>query len=218
MLFQQARRPMVYMVAVLSLMVIAVSSGCGLLANFINAAGGGLIPPAYDGLKEQRVAVVCISSAQFGPPTISNELSRRVARNLKANVNKIELIDPLRVEDWIDRNGWDYIDHKTLGRGVEADMLVVIDLDSFNYRQGGTLYQGQADIRAVVYDMASGDQVFAYTPPQIRFPTTAIPSTGTNELQFRRQFLDIVGERISRNFYPYDAQQDFARDASVMMQ
>jgi hypothetical protein len=36
------------------------------------------------------------------------------------------------------------------------------------------------------------------------------------EEAFRRQFLNVLASRIGRQFYSYDAKEDFARDASVV--
>jgi hypothetical protein len=177
------------------------------------------MPASYTGLKEKRIAVVCVSNSEaFGPTTASIQLARQVGQLLETNIDKAQIIDPQRIADWIDRNDWDYINYPEVGKGVNADMVVAIDLDSFSLNDGKTLYRGRADVKVVVYDMTNGGkEVFAYTPTQVVFPeNSALHATDMTEEAFRRQFLNVLASRIGRQFYSYDAKEDFARDASVV--
>lgn len=204
---------------ILLLICLPPLSGCvGLLANFLNVVGAGLMPPAFDGLEEKKVAVVCVSNSElFGPTSTSTELGMRINRLLAAKVKDIEIISNQKVDDWIDRNGWDMIDFVSIGRGVEADMVVAVDVDTFSLQDGSTMYKGRSDVHVVVYDMQSGQQVFSNSPPQIEFPTTAgVPAVSTTEREFRKLFLDTVAGRIARNFYAFDVNEDVARDVSTL--
>jgi len=200
--------------------LLSVTPGCvGTLANLMHVAHGNLMPASYTGLKEKRIAVVCVSNSEaFGPTTASIQLARQVGQLLETNVDKVQIIDPQRIADWIDRNDWDYINYPEVGKGVNADMVVAIDLDSFSLNDGKTLYRGRADVKVVVYDMTNGGkEVFAYTPTQVVFPeNSALHATDMTEEAFRRQFLNVLASRIGRQFYSYDAKEDFARDASVV--
>lgn len=202
----------------LMLMCLTPSAGCvGLVANLLNAAGGGLVPAAYPGLREQKVAVVCVSNSDFGPTSTSADLSLRMNRLLKAKIKGIQLVSHQEVADWIDRNNWDRVDFRAIGEGVGADLVVAIDIDSLSLHESKTMYKGRADVHVVVYDMQSGEEVFAKSPPQIVFPETAgVWPTDISERQFRRQFMDVVADRVARNFYPYDINDDYARDAELL--
>ena len=96
----------------LVLIVFAIAiPGCGLLANVLNVVGAGLMPPAYSGLEEKKVAVICVSNSElFGPTSTSHDLSQRVSRLLASKVKKIRIVSPQKVNDWIDMNEWDMID------------------------------------------------------------------------------------------------------------
>ena len=203
----------------LGVICLSSSTGCiGLLANFLNVVGAGLMPPAFAGLEEKKVAVVCVSNSElFGPTSTSTELAVRINRLLAAKVKDIEIVSNQRTDDWIDQNGWDMIDFVSIGRGVEADIVVAVDVDSFSVRDGSTMYKGRADVHVVVYDMQTGQQIFAKSPPQIEFPTTAgVPAVSTSERDFRKLFLDTVASRIARNFYAFDINEDVARDVATL--
>ena len=199
------------------LMILCLSPlvGCvGLFANFLNVVGAGLIPPAYPGLKGKKVAVVCVSNSQlFGPTSTSAEIATRMSRLLANHVKDVELVPTQQVEDWIDRNGWDMVDFLAIGRGVEADVVVAVDVRSFSLHDGATMFKGHADFDMVVYDTQSGQEVFAKSPPQIEFPSTAgVSTTSTSEREFKRMFLDTVATRLARNFYAFDINDDVASD------
>ena len=211
-----AARKLIY--SVLMLICLTPLVGCvGLVANLLNAAGGGLVPAAFPGLRDQKVAVVCVSNSEFGPTSTSTELSLRMNRLLKSNVKGIQIVSHQEVADWIDRHNWDMVDFPAIGKGVGADLVVAIDIDTLSLHESKTMYKGRADVHVVVYDMESGHEVFAKSPSQIVYPdTVGIWPTDISERQFRQQFLNVVADRIARNFYPYDIHDDFARDAKLL--
>ena len=185
---------------VLMLVCLAPTIGCvGLFANFLNVVGAGLMPPAYEGLEGKKVAVVCVSNSQlFGPTSTSSELTNRINRLLAAKVKDIQLVPTQDVEEWIDENGWDMVDFMTIGRGVEAEVVIAIDVVKLSLHDGMTMFKGRADVQMVVYDMHSGQELFVRSPPQIEL------------------FLDRVASRLARNFYAFDMNDDVASDVVTM--
>jgi hypothetical protein len=206
--------------ASLLLIVAVAATGCvGTLANLMYAAQGNQVPARYTGLKDKRVAVVCVSNSEaFGPSYASRALTVLVGKLLRENVSGVTLVDSQKIADWIDRNDWDYVDYLAVGRGVDAEVVLAIDLDSFSLHEGQTLYKGRADVNVVVYDLTQGGkEVFSYSPTQIEFPENAgHHTTDMSEEAFRRQFLGVIASRVARQFYPYDVKEDFARDTSVI--
>lgn len=203
----------------LLLCCLAPTVGCvGLFANFLNVVGVGLVPAAFSGLEAKKVAVICVSNSEvFGPTSTSGDLGVRINRLLARKVKDIQLVSNQEVEQWIDEHGWDMIDFVAIGRGVSADLVVAVDVDRFGLHDGATMFKGRADVHVVVYDMQTGEGVFAKSPPQIEFPTTAgVPATSTSEREFRKMFLDAVAARIARNFYAFDMNEDVAADVVTM--
>lgn len=204
---------------VLMLVCVVPMVGCvGLVANLLNVMGAGMMPAAFPGLEGQKVAVVCVSNSElFGPTSTSSELSKRVNGLLAAKVKNIHIVPQQKIEDWSDQNNWDMIDFVTIGRGVEADMVIAIDIDSLSLHDGATMLKGRTDIHMVVYDVNTGSEAFSLSPPQIEFPTTTgVPATSISEREFKKLFLDTVAGRISRNFYSFDINEDVAIDTKTL--
>jgi hypothetical protein len=207
------------LVSVLLALAVTATGCVGTLANLMYAAQGNQVPAKYTGLKDKRVAVVCVSNSEaFGPSYASRALAALVGKLLRENVSGVTLVEPQKIADWIDRNNWDSLDYAAVGRGVDADVVLAIDLDSFSLHECQTLYKGRADVNLVVYDMTQGGkEVFSYSPTQIEFPENASHhTTDMSEEAFRRQFLSVIASRLARQFYPYDVKEDFARDTSVI--
>ncbi len=204
----------------LVLVLLTSGTGCvGLVANLIYAGIGDKIPARYAGLTEKRVAVLCVShSSLFGPSSAATEIATRIHARLAKNVPKISLVDQQAIDDWIDRNGWDEVDYRQVGAGVDAQMVVGIDILSFSIHEGTTLYKGRCDVEVTVFNMdADGKSVFNEVLPQIQFPIIAGQHiTDTTESAFRKQFIGVVAEHIARNFYDYDRVDDFGRDTIAM--
>ena len=204
---------------VLLVACLAPMVGCvGLVANLLNVMGAGLMPAAYPGLEEKKVAVVCVSNSDlFGPTATSSELSRRISGLISQKVKQAEVIPTQTVEDWIDRNNWDMIDFVAIGRGVEADMVVAVDVDSLSLYDGPTMFKGRARCHMVVYDMTTGQEVFSKSPPEYEFPSLAgVPSTSVSEREFKKKFLDSLADRLGRNFYAFDMNEDVAKDVETI--
>ena len=207
-------------VVILSALLVCCTTGCvGTLVNLIHAAHGNLVPAKYTGLKEKRVAVVCVSNSEsFGPTSASHALAREVGKLLNRNISDVELVEPQEIASWIDNNNWDYVDYQAVGKGVNADMVLAIDLDSFNLYEGKTLFKGRADVKVVVYDISEDNrEVFSHLPNQIQFPANAgYHTTDMSEGAFRRKFVNVIARKIARQFYAYDVKEDFANDATII--
>lgn len=195
------------------------ATGCGLLANVMYAGWGGRVHARCKALEGKRVAVVCVSqSAEFGPTTAADQIAKHIGDLLRTNVKEIQLVEQQQIDDWMDRNDWNRIDYVEIGRGVSADMVVAVDLNSFSLHDGQTLYKGRANVEISVYDIvAGGNLVYSNTPSEIQYPeNTGIHTTDISDAEFRRRYLMIVGSQIARHFYTYDELEDFARDTTVI--
>ena len=128
------------------------------------------------------------------------------------------MITQQEIEDWIDRNDWNEIDYIEIGRALNADMVVAIELAWFSSHEGRHCTKAGADMAIRTYDMSQGGKVaFEDEPPQIQFPrSTGQPTGDTAESAFRRRFLEIVSQRIARNFYQFEPKGDFGEDATTI--
>ncbi|MDA1050978.1 MAG: hypothetical protein O3C40_10925 [Planctomycetota bacterium] len=199
---------------------LPLTTGCvGLLSTLRWVGGENLVPAEYDDLEGKRVAVICVSDqSSYGTGSESLLLAREVSSILQKNVKDIELVRADEVADWIDREGWDEIDYREIGRGVEAERVIAINLSSFSIREGASLYKGRADVDISVYDMGDGGhEVFRKSVPEFSFPATGpYPVGDLSELQFRRAFLKTLSQLVARHFYAYDVAEDFSRDSAFI--
>src|SRR6476660_7458306 len=113
------------------------ATGCTLMATAMYVIQGSNTPADFNGLKGKRVAVVCrpITSLHFRDASVSRDLGKQVGILLEKNVDKIDIVDQREVFEWGDENDWE--DYVEIGKALNADMVVGLDLEEFN------LYQGQ---------------------------------------------------------------------------
>ena len=197
-------------------LLIALALGCGFTANLINVVKGHKIKAEFDGLEGKRVAVACVSNASsYGPNSICSLLERSVGAILQQEVEDIDMIPTDEVADWIDNNGWDQTDYREIGRGIDADMVLAIDLDGLRLHEGRTLYKGRADVVVTVYDMTDGGKVaFRKEMFEFAFPRSgARHTTEISEGSFRRLFVTVLAKSVTKYFHDYHIEEDFATDA-----
>lgn len=208
------------LLAAVALTVVALPGCAGFMSHMAYVLKGGhAVPAEFEGLQAKRVAVVCVSNdSVYGPNSVSSILEHSVGTLLKQNVEDIDLIHREDVADWIDTHDWDQVNYREIGRGLNAEMVVAIDLDGFRLHEGRTLYKGRADITVAVYDMTKGGEVvFRKSSPEYSFPENgARHSTEISETRFKRMFLMVLAQHVGKYFYEYYLEDDFARDALVL--
>lgn len=201
-----------------ALLLVSLGGCQGLPLTIMYLMNGLNVDPEYPGLKGKRVAVVCRPSAslQYNATAASNELTKAVAGLLASNVSKVEVIPSSKVSEWCDENVWD--DFEEVGRALDAQMVVGIDLDSFGLFEGQTLYKGVASCSVRVYDLEKGgDPVFEKRLPKFAFPPHGnIPVSDKTEYEFRQQFIGHLATQIGILFYPHDPNATMALDSDAL--
>lgn len=203
------------LVVVVFAAVLAPTCGCTtLLFTAAYLWKGNDVPAECTKLRQKRVAVVCRSvvSLQYRNARVDQDLAQEVSALLGANVPKVKMVEHRKVAEWMDEHTWD--EYTEVGKALNADMVVGIDLESFDLRQSQTLFQGRANAEIKAYDCHTGQLVFKKRLPQSVYPPNrVIPASEVQESEFRREFVRIVADRIARHFYDHDKYSDFAIDA-----
>ena len=201
----------------IALLVLPLTGCVGLLAHGLYVIKGDKIPAAYKGLGDKRVAVVCVAgSPASGPSSPPTMISQEVGKILSQRVKGLDLVRADEVADWIDRNQWNEIDYIQVGEGVQADLVIALDLESFRLREGATLFKGKASVHTTVFDITNGGAVvfesstFDFTYPE----NGARHTTETNEPSFRRLFVHGLARQLAKDFFAYERKEDFAYDAT----
>ena len=176
-------------------------------------------PAEFKGLKDKKVVVICrpLTELTYSCSTAPGELAAEVGRQLKAHLGrKIKLVDPDDVADWTDEHPVE--DYAEIGRNLEADMVLGIDLLSFDTLLGQTLLQGKSQVKVAVYDLKNdGEIVFEKSLPQFVFPeNNGIPTQDKPEDEFRRQYISVLADEIGKLFYPHDHFAGFGASKSTM--
>ncbi len=201
----------------LALPVIACSSGCAVLYQ-LAYGDGHKIEAKYPGLKGQRVAVVCVMNpSTYGDSATSTRIAERVERMLRAKVEDIEMVRQDEIADWMDTNDWDETDYVEIGRGVNADMVVAIDVEGFSTHESKTLLKGRAEVMTTVYDITQNDkEVFRTRDRNFAFPKShSIPAIANDPRDFEHIFIERLSVHIAKDFYDYDMAEDFAGDGAA---
>jgi hypothetical protein len=192
-------------------------SGCGrILATLVYVVTGTDVDAEYDGLEDKRVVVLCRppSSLEYRHGGADRELVRNVSALLQTNVKKIDVVSQAEVENWTDQRDWEEADLDELAKELDAQVVLLIDLEQFSLLKGQTLYQGKANGYLRVLDMENkGAPVWQKAMPELLFPVnSAVPMQEKTLADFRRQYVGILAEHISRHFYDHDAKAQFAND------
>jgi hypothetical protein len=204
----------------LLLLLVAMSTCLGCInfaANMIHAITGNMKPADYDGLKGQRVAIVCVSDDGMGTDATSAMLTSYIHAALNANVKKIDVVRQSEVERWLDSHGSSDADYLEVGKGVKADRVLAIEVLNMRLKNGATLFQGKSDITVTVYDVKEeGRILYRNQIPEFAFPKMGgSPITEVSEAKFRARYLAIVAKTISGLFFETDATAEFALDATA---
>lgn len=206
-----------YAALLLGATLLVSSGGCpAILATGIYVfEGGNMAPAECDGLKGERVVVMCKppSSSEFRHAGASRSVAARVSELLVKNVKNIDVVNPREVDNWVDESDWG--DFRELAQAVHASKVVYIELEDFDLYKGKTLYQGRADVTVTVYDMKNRSKVlWDKHLGEVLYPVNSgIPAQDKPVQQFEREFVDIIASRIATSFYRHDPNEGFAMDA-----
>ena len=213
-----SRKNLAYCALVLlfPMLVMVSSTGCiRQMAQLLYVIKGHQVPAKFPGLEGKRVAVVCVSDeSAYGPDTLTYTVSKLVCIKLAQGLKKGEVISPGKVESWIDEYGWDPSEVVTLGKDLEAEAVLVIEIGSYSIHEGATIFKGRADLTTTVYDIEKDGQItFSFGPDEYSFPENGRAAIQTSDRKFEAFYLARLTDHISKLFVPHDKMESFADDA-----
>jgi hypothetical protein len=191
-------------------------TGCSLVATTMWIINPNDVDAEYGGLIDRRVAVVCQagSSLPFHSYTVTQDLTVAISRLLRENVDKIDIVDPAEISDWTDHN--ELTSYSELGKAMDAELVVVVDLVDFRVRKGTTMLQGQAHVEVEIHDVAKDEIVHRLAPIHSAYPpNSGVPadlSKRSYEARFQSQYVRVLADQIARRFYPHDSRADIRTD------
>jgi len=199
--------------ACLAVLLVSSHAGCSMLLTAAYLLQPADVPAEFAGLAGKRVAVVCkpIVELEVSDANSARELAGLVGGQIEAAVRKTKVVKQQEVARWIDEHAW--VDYPTLGKALDVDYVVGIDLEGFRLHEGATLYRGKATAHVRVFDVKKKTAVFEKRLDDYTYPAdSAIPATDRTEVQFRGMFLQMLSLRISRCFHAYESRDTFASE------
>jgi ABC-type uncharacterized transport system auxiliary subunit len=196
--------------------LLAVAAGCNAVATaWWVFKDGKTYPAEYKGLNGKKVAVI-VRGPQTGmfrqSQSMPYQLTRNINRLLKENLGKkTQIVSAERIEKFTDNQEWD--DFVEVGRQLNADRVVAIEVDDFRQMMLATTCEGFASLSISVYDVENdGEEVYGpKTMRDIRYPPTmdSMPRGNMSDAQFSELFIRYLADHIARNFYDHDPRADF---------
>ncbi len=198
----------------LAAVVLPAASGCSTLLTAAYLFQPADVPAEFTGLRGKHVAIACrpIVELEFTDAGSARELASLVGAQIGSKVRRTRIISQQEVARWVDENSW--VDYPSLGKSLDADLVVGVDLEAFRLHEGSTLYRGRATAHVKVYEVATKKIVFEKRIDDFSFPAnTAIPASDQSEAEFRGMFLQMLSQKISRCFHAYESREVFAEDS-----
>ncbi|MEI6636805.1 MAG: hypothetical protein WCO99_09585 [Planctomycetota bacterium] len=200
----------------LAAVVLPAASGCSTLFTAAYLFQPADVPAEFTGLRGKHVAIACrpIVELEFTDAGSARELASLVGAQIGSKVRRTRIISQQEVARWVDENSW--VDYPSLGKSLDADLVVGVDLEAFRLHEGSTLYRGRATAHVKVYEVATKKIVFEKRIDDFSFPAnTAIPASDRSEAEFRGMFLQMLSQKISRCFHAYESREVFAEDSLI---
>ena len=190
----------------LGVLVIGTTGCMGLAAQMLYVIKGHKTPAKFKDLEGKKVAVICVSDAgSYGSDSVTYRIGQLISAQLSQNVKKIEVIPQARIEKFQNSRSWEKLDYTEVGRGVDADVVIAVELSSYSLDQGTTMYRGQAQVTTTVYDMKkNGSLVFTDGPDDFIFPRSGRPKMQQSQRDFENKYLAKLSMFIGQKFFKHD--------------
>lgn len=219
--------------ALLMTCAVAMGTGCNMLSlpYFLMMGADNLEPPKCmklstedkkDKDKEIKVVIFASNRAETRPEfvRVDREISEHLARKLKEyyaeKKEKVTILPLSQVEKFKDEHhDWKSWELREIGGHFEADFVIDLEVHAIGLYEkgsGNTLYRGQTEITVRLLPMkraeeGAAEQIFSCEYPKTRGPVA------TDDLpyaQFRRNFMEYVGKRLSWYFIPHPTDDEIS--------
>ena len=198
----------------LALTVAAISGCTYLIPLFMIGEHKRTVPAEYDGLRNSRTVVLVWAGQEtlFDYPYVRLELATFISDKLRSEVEGIELVEPARVEDHIERTLATAFDPVEVGRHFQADKVIYLELLEMRMRrpETPTLLQGTISASVAVFDTGAdvdNPQRFELATVTTTYPERqpVLNNRGAAELVRQQTYVNFA-ERTARKFYAYEEE------------
>lgn len=108
----------------------------------------------------KKVAVLCSTPEAIKSEFSSLDLDLATEINRKLSLHDVDVIKSHKIASWIDDHGGGNLDLKELGSEIDADLVVAVKLEHFDFREENSpdLFRGRARGSIVVYELLRNDE------------------------------------------------------------
>jgi hypothetical protein len=224
-------RTQTWLVAGMVLVGLLLGFGCDptLLPYFLCGGPEALRDPKFQSLapdkkkdgdrKESKVAILVYNSLDMRPEYVTLErdlaetLSQHLKKRIEHNDEKVTLVPSRQVETYKDKHpGWKAQELQEIGEALHADYVIFLEIQRMDFYEPGSgsmLYHGHAGIKVVLEDVHHPDDqrtdVYLSDYPSKDRP---IQAEDISAQKFRLDFLNRVGDDLSKYFSAYPLQDD----------
>ncbi len=166
--------------------------------------------------QHKKVLVVCSTPEAIGVdyPSLSFDLVDGVIRRLK--LRGIEVVNPDELATWMDDNGGQWGNPSELAGQFDADYIVHIDLNRFDYREENspTLFRGRAVGSVFAYEVYRVDgrkeakEVFVSEFTSVHPKNYPVSTDRISAKSFRKQYLDRISTQLAQMFYDHRVSEE----------
>jgi hypothetical protein len=216
----------------LAWLAVTSTGGCQIIIGLILMARGRDKLPSDFTTKTRvklwskgvRTLVLCSStdSAKSALASLDQDLSTEIARRMRSR--DIDVIDPHDVVRWMEDRGGSVSDatYAEIGKKFKVDYIVLVTVEDFGYRPPAStgLYQGRAKgmIKVLAVSAAAAEKTKSkrkgtiYVDPfDSKYPLNEpIPQDYSDASIFQKQYIERLGEELSRRFYDHFPGDDIA--------
>jgi len=193
-------------------------TGCNLTKPIflLSAPNTEKVAPEFNRLPEKKVLVYVWAPPEirFDYPKVCLDLSAYVSGYLKENVEKIELVDPVRIESYVEKSNTFENDPIVLGKHFKADMVIHLCVYKFSMRDPGmaNFYRGRISSSVTVFDLTKEDALPERIP--LKDVIIAVPENNSigfynaDPLQVRQATYNAFAVELGKKFHEYERPLD----------
>jgi len=198
--------------------LLPLSTGCDAVRQLAlqTAPKTESVPAEFNRLPDKTVlvSVWVPPEVKWDYPHIRLDIASYVGAYLKQNVKKVTIVDPYRVEAFLDKSTKPEVDPADLGREFVADMVVHLGVYQFSVRDPGysQYYRGRVASSVEVYDLTTEDKApprFPLKEVKVAYPDEkAIGFANARADQVRQATYEVFATEVGRKFHTWDRELD----------
>jgi hypothetical protein len=207
--------------AILALFAVLPLSSCNIVGPAYLLVHGPEKTPAVHKLEKERSTIIFVDDR-------ANVLSRRALRTQIAKSAEQSLLKEKVLTNVVDataamqvalrESAGSPMDISTLGKSVQADVVVYVIMDSFVLSTDGQTFSPQATAHVKVIDSTSHRRLFPAEKKEghpvtvtIKMASGTVPRTQTDQINALNSLADATGQQIARLFYDAETRESISQ-------